>query len=154
MIAEIREVIKGNLGGVLRDLKTMMMDYASRMEFEEAQLVKEKYDLLENYRSRSTVVSQSIHDVEVFSYVDEDETFYVNYMKVKDGAVVQSHSFEMKRRLEETAEELLLLAVTDLRQQMGDHASEIIVPMKLDFAFDDVEMTVPQRGDKLKLLDL
>ena len=154
MIAEIREVIKGNLGGVLRDLKTMMMDHASRMEFEEAQLVKEKYDLLENYRSRSTVVSQSIHDVEVFSYVDEDETFYVNYMKVKDGAVVQSHSFEMKRRLEETAEELLLLAVTDLRQQLGDHATEIIVPMKLDFVFDDVEMTVPQRGDKLKLLEL
>ena len=153
MIAEIREVIKGNLGGVLRDLKAQMMDHASRMEFEAAQLVKEKYDLLENYRSRSTVVSDTIHDVEVFSYVD-DETFYVNYMKVKDGAVVQSHSFEMKRKLEETAEELLLLAVADLRQQFGDHAPEIIVPMKLDYNIEDVTMTVPQRGDKLKLLDL
>ena len=154
MIAEIREIIKGNLGGVLRGLKALMMDYASRMEFEEAQLVKEKYDLLENYRSRSTVVSQSIHDVEVFSYVDDDETFYVNYMKVKDGAVVQSHSFEMKRKLEETAEELLLLAVADLRQQFGDHAPEIIVPMKLDYPIDEVQVTVPQRGDKQKLLDL
>ena len=154
MIAEIREVIKGNLGWVLRGLKSAMMDYASRMEFEEAQLIKEKYDLLEEYRSRSTVVSQSIHDVEVFSYVDEGEQFYVNYMKVKDGAVVQSHSFEMKRRLEETAEELLLLAVADLRQQFGDHAPEIIVPMKLDYPIDEVQMTVPQRGDKLKLLDL
>ena len=154
MIAEIREVIKGNLGGVLRDLKAQMMDHASRMEFEAAQLVKEKYDLLENYRSRSTVVSDTIHDVEVFSYVDDDETFYVNYMKVKDGAVVQSHSFEMKRKLEETAEELLLLAVADIRQQFGDHAPEIIVPMKLDYNIEDVTMTVPQRGDKLKLLDL
>lgn len=154
MIAEIREIIKGNMGGVLRDLKTQMMDYASRMEFEEAQQVKVKYDLLENYRSHSTVVSQSIHDVEVFSFVDDDEVFYVNYMKVKDGAVVQSHSFEVKRKLEETADELLLLAVTDLRQQFGDHAPEIIVPMKLDYAIEDVEVTVPQRGDKLKLLEL
>ena len=157
MIAEIREVIKGNLGWVLRGLKGLksaMMDYASRMEFEEAQLIKEKYDLLEEYRSRSTVVSATIHNVEVFSYVDEGESFYVNYMKVKDGAVVQSHSFEMKRRLEETAEELLLLAVTDLRQQFGDHAPEIIVPMKLDYPIDEVQVTIPQRGDKLKLLDL
>ena len=154
MIAEIREIIKGNMGGVLRDLKAQMMDFASRMEFEKAHEIKVKYDLLEEYRSRSTVVSQSIHDVEVFSYVDDGEDFFVNYMKVKDGAVVQSHSFEMKRRLEETVEELLLLAVADLRQQSGDHAPEIIVPMKLDYALKNVEVTIPQRGDKLKLLDL
>ena len=154
MIAEIREIIKGNMGGVLRDLKAQMMDFASRMEFEKAHEIKVKYDLLEEYRSRSTVVSQSIHDVEVFSYVDDGEDFFVNYMKVKDGAVVQSHSFEMKRRLEETVEELLLLAVADLRQQSGDHATEIIVPVKLDYALKNVEMTIPQRGDKLKLLDL
>jgi excinuclease ABC subunit C len=154
MIAEIREIIRGNIQVVLRTLKAQMMDHASRMEFEEAQEIKVKYDLLENYRSRSTVVSQSIHDVEVFSFVDDGEAFYVNYMKVKEGAVVQSHSFEMKRRLEETPEELLLLAVTDLRQQLGDHAPEIIVPMKLDYALGNVEVTVPQRGDKLKLLEL
>jgi excinuclease ABC subunit C len=154
MVAEIREIIKGNLNGVLRELKTLMMDHASRMEFEEAHEIKVKYDLLEEFHSRSTVVSQSIHDVEVYSYVDDGEAFYVNYMKVKDGAVVQSHSFEMRRRLEETPEELLLLAVADLRQQMDDHAPEIIVPMKLDYALGNVEVTVPQRGDKLKLLDL
>jgi len=154
MVAEIREIIKGNLNGVLRELKTLMMDHASRMEFEEAHEIKVKYDLLEEFHSRSTVVSQSIHDVEVYSYVDDGEAFYVNYMKVKDGAVVQSHSFEMRRRLEETPEELLLLAVTDLRQQMDNHAPEIIVPMKLDYALGNVEVTVPQRGDKLKLLDL
>lgn len=154
MIAEIREIIKGNMGGVLRELRSQMMNHASRMEFEKAQEIKVKYDLLEEYRCRSTVVSATIHDVEVFSYVDDDETFYVNYMKVKDGAVVQSHSFEMKRRLEETAEDLLLLAVADVRQQFGEHAPEIIVPMKLNYAIEDVEMTVPKRGDKQKLLEL
>ena len=154
MIAEIREIIKGNMGGVLRVLKAQMMDYASRMEFEEAQEIKIKYDLLEEYRSRSTVVSQSIHNVEVYSFIDDSEAFYVNFMKVVDGAVVQSHSFEMKRRLEETAEELLLLAITELRQQFDKPASEILVPVKLDYAIEDVDVTVPQRGDKLKLLDL
>lgn len=154
MIAEIREIIRGNVQSVLRGLKTQMMDHASRMEFEEAQYIKEKYDLLENYQSHSTVVSQSIHNVEVFSYVDDGEAFYVNFMKVVDGAVVQSHSFEMKRKLEETPEELLLLAITELRQQFDHPANEIIVPMKLDFALDEVTVTVPQRGDKLKLLDL
>jgi len=153
MIAEIREIIRGNIQVVLRDLKAQMMDYASRMEFEEAQCVKEKYDLLENYRSRSTVVSSTIHNVEVFSYVDDGDAFFVNFMKVVDGAVVQSHSFEMRRRLDETPEELLLLAITELRQQFDHPAEEIIVPMKLDYTLDAL-LTVPQRGDKQKLLDL
>ena len=154
MIAEIREIIRGNIQVVLRGLKAQMMAYASRMEFEEAQQVKEKYELLENYRSRSTVVSTTIRNVEVYSYVDDGESFYVNFMKVKDGAVVQSHSFEMKRKLEETPEELLLLAITELRQQFDHPAEEIIVPVKLDYALDEVLMTVPKRGDKQKLLDL
>ena len=153
MIAEIREIIRGNVQVVLRDLKAQMMDYASRMEFEEAQLIKEKYELLENYHSRSTVVSATIHNVEVFSYVDEGEAFFVNFMKVVDGAVVQSHSFEMRRRLDETPEELLLLAITELRQQFDHPAEEIIVPLKLDYTLGAV-LTVPQRGDKQKLLDL
>ncbi len=154
MISEIKEIVRGNLQSVLRDLKAQMMDYASRMEFEKAQVIKEKYDLLENYRSRSTVVSTTIHNVEVFSYIDDNESFYVNYMKVVDGAVIQSHSFEMKRRLEESAEELLLLAITELRQQLVNHATEIIVPVKLDYTIDNVEFTIPQRGDKKQLLEL
>ena len=154
MMAEIKEIIRGNLQSVLRDLKHQMMDYASRLEFEKAQIVKEKYDLLENYRSKSTVVSTTIHDVEVFSFIDDNDSFYVNYMKVIDGAVVQSHSFEMQRRLDESAEDLLLLAITELRQQFGHHASEVIVPMKLDYSIDNVEFTIPKRGDKLKLLEL
>ena len=166
MISEIKEIIKGNLQNVLRDLKTQMMDHAAKMEFEEAQKLKEKYELLENYRSKSTVVSTSIHNVDVFSYVDADNDtigegsgssdgcFYVNYMKVAEGAVVQSMTFELHRKLEETPEELLSLAVTDIRRQFESHSHEIILPIHLDFALGDVEITVPQRGEKVKLLEL
>ena len=154
MIQAVKEIIRGNLQGVLRDLKAQMMDHASRMEFEEAQIIKEKYELLENYRSRSTVVSATIHNVDVFSYVDAESLFYVNYMKVVEGAVVQSHTVEIKRRLDETAEELLSLAVTDLRQQFESRSHEVVLPMKLDFDLGDVEVTVPKRGDKQKLLEL
>ena len=130
------------------------MDHASRMEFEEAQEIKEKYELLENYRSRSTVVSTTIHNVDVFSYVDEGGMFYVNYMKVVEGAVVQSHTVEIKRKLEETPEELLSLAVIDLRQQFESRSSEVVLPLKLDFDLGEVTVTLPQRGDKMKLLEL
>ena len=154
MIAEVKEVIKGNLAGVLKEMKAQMMDHASRMEFEEAQSIKEKYELLENYRSRSTVVSTTIHNVDVFSYVDAESLFYVNYMKVNEGAVVQSHTIEIKRKLDETAEELLSLAVTELRQQFESVSKEVVLPVELDFDLGDVEVTVPQRGDKAKLLEL
>ena len=154
MIAEVKEVIRGNLQGVLKDLKSQMMDHASRMEFEKAQEVKEKYELLENYRSRSTVVSSTIHNVDVFSYVDAGGLFYVNYMKVVEGGVVQSHTVEIKRKLEESPEELLSLAVTDLRQQFESQSSEVVLPLKLDFDLGVEKVTVPQRGDKMKLLEL
>ena len=154
MIAEVREIIKGNLSGVLKAMKAQMMDHASRMEFEEAQAIKEKYELLENYRSRSTVVSTTIHNVDVFSYVDAENLFYVNFMRVNEGAMVQSHTIEIKRRLDETAEELLSLAVTELRQQFESTAKEVVLPMQLDFDLGDVTVTVPQRGDKAKLLEL
>lgn len=154
MIAEVKEVIRGNLQGVLRDLKAQMLDHASRMEFEEAQLIKEKYELLKNYRSRSTVVSSTIHNVDVFSYVDAESLFYVNYMKVAEGAVVQAHTVEIKRKLDESAEELLSLAVIELRGQFESTSKEVVLPMKLDFELGGVEVTVPQRGDKMKLLEL
>ena len=154
MIAEVKEIVKGNLTGVLKGLKAQMMDYASRMEFEQAQEIKVKYDLLENYRSRSTVVSTTIHDVDVFSYVDAESLFYVNYMRVVEGAVVQSHTVEIKRKLDETAEELLSLTVTELRRQFQSTSKEVVLPLRLDFDLGNVEVTVPQRGDKAKLLEL
>ena len=154
MVAEAKEIIKGNLAGVLKDMKAQMMDHADKLEFEEAQSIKEKYELLENYRSRSTVVSTTIHNVDVFSYVDAESLFYVNYMKVAEGAVVQSHTVEIKRKLDETAEELLTLAVADLRQQFESRSREVVLPMKLEFDLGDTIVTVPKRGDKLKLLEL
>ena len=154
LIQEVREIIRGNLQGVLRTMKTQMMDHASRLEFEAAQVIKEKYDLLENYRSRSTVVSTTIHNVDVFSYVDAESLFYVNYMKVAEGAVVQSHTVEIKRKLDESAEELLSLAVTEIRRQFESTSKEVVLPVKLDFGLGEAEVTMPQRGDKLKLLEL
>ena len=154
MITEIREVIKGNIQHVLQELKTQMMAHAAKMEFEEAQRIKEKYDLLENYRSRSTVVSTTIHNVDVVSFVDDESTFFVNYMKVNEGAVIQSHSFEMKRKLDESAEELFVIALTELRQQFESKANEIIVPITPEYGIEGVTFTIPKRGDKLKLLEL
>ncbi len=154
MISEIKEVIKGNMQNVLHELKAQMMAHATKMEFEEAQKIKEKHDLLENYRSRSTVVSTTIHNVEVMSFVDDESSFYVNYMRVNEGAVIQSHSFEMKRKLAESAEELFMIAIADLRQQFESHSSEIIVPIKPDYSIDGVSFTIPKRGDKNKLLEL
>lgn len=154
MISSMKEVIKGNIAGVLKDLKAQMMDHAAKMEFEQAHLIKQKYDLLENYHSRSIVSSNTLHDMEVFSFDDADSSFYVNYMRITQGAVIQAFSIEMKRRLEETPEELLSLAVIELRQRFESNVKEVIVPMELDMELDDVRFTVPKKGEKLEVLNL
>ena len=154
MISNTKEVIKGNISGVLKDLKTQMMDHASRLEFEQAQLIKRKYDLLENYHARSIVSSNTLHDMEVFSFDDADNSFYVNYMRIIQGAIIQSFSIEMKRRLEETPEELLSLAIIELRQRFESSVREIIVPLKLDMELENVKFTVPQKGEKFEILAL
>ena len=155
MILNVKKVIKGNIQEVLKDMKTQMMAYAAKLEFEQAQVIKDKYDLLENYHAKSVVCSNSIFDIEVFSYEDAGNSFYVNYMKIVEGAIIQSHSFEIKRKLDETAEELMSIAIVELRQMMESHnIKEIIVPIELDIRLDDVRITVPQRGEKLDILQL
>jgi len=154
MIFNVKEVIKGNISGVLKDLKTQMMDHASRLEFEQAQVLKKKYDLLENYHARSIVSSNTLHDMEVFSFDDADNSFYVNYMRIIQGAIIQSFSIEMKRRLEETPEELLSLAIIELRQRFESSVREIIVPLKLDMELDSVKFTIPKKGEKFEILAL
>ncbi|MBO7530031.1 MAG: excinuclease ABC subunit C [Bacteroidales bacterium] len=154
MILNIKEVIKGNISGVLKDLKAQMMDHASRLEFEQAQLIKRKYDLLENYHSRSIVSSNTLHDMEVFSFDDADNSFYVNYMRIIQGAIIQSFSIEMKRKLEESQEELLSLAIIELRQRFESSVKEIIVPLKLDMELENVKFTIPKKGEKLEILSL
>ena len=154
MIFNVKEVIKGNISGVLKDLKTQMMDHASRLEFEQAQVLKKKYDLLENYHARSIVSSNTLHDMEVFSFDDADNSFYVNYMRIIQGAIIQSFSIEMKRRLEETPEELLSLAIIELRQRYESSVREIIVPLKLDMELENVKFTIPKKGEKFEILAL
>lgn len=155
MIINVKKVIKGNIQEVLKDMKSQMMDHASRLEFEKAQVIKDKYDLLENYHAKSVVCSNTIFDIEVFSYEDAGNSFYVNYMKIVEGAIIQSHSFEIKRKLDETAEELMSIAIIEIRQMMESrNIKEIIVPIELDINIEDVKLTVPQRGEKLDILQL
>ena len=155
MILNVKKVIKGNIKEVLTDMKAQMMDHASRLEFEQAQVIKDKYDLLENYHAKSVVCSNSIFDIEVFSYEDAENSFYVNYMKIVEGAIIQSHSFEIKRKLDESPEELMSMAIVEIRQMMySNNIKEIIVPIELDIKLDGVKFTVPQRGEKLDILQL
>ena len=155
MIQNIKRVIKGNIQEVLKDMKAQMMDHASRLEFEQAQVIKDKYDILENYHAKSVVCSNSLFDMEVFSYEDAGNSFYVNYMKIVEGAIIQSHSFELKRKLDESVEELLSMAIVEIRQMMESHnIKEIIVPTELDIKLEGVKFTLPQRGEKLDILEL
>lgn len=153
-IDQIKEILKGNISGVIKYLKDLMRQFASEMKFEEAAIVKEKLDLLEKFQSRSTVVSNTISDVDVFT-IDEDESFaYVNYLKIIRGAIMQTYTLELKKVLEETPSELLELAIVEIRQKIFSNAKEILVPIKLDIEFEGVKFKIPQQGDKKKLLEL
>lgn len=167
MIYNVKKVIKGNVQEVLRDMKSKMMAHAAKLEFEQAQVIKDKYDLLENYHAKSVVCSNTAHDMEVFSFEDADASFYINYMKIVEGAIIQSHSLEIKRKLEETPEELLSMAIIEIHQMNagtdsdtdshinnGKKNREIIVPIELDINIEGVRFTVPQRGEKFEILEL
>jgi excinuclease ABC subunit C len=153
-IAEIREIIKGNIHSVISRLKTLMKTHADELEFEQAQAVKERLQLLEKYKSKSTVVSPKINNVDVFSIITDEAAGYVNYFRVVSGAIVQSHTVEVRKRLDETTEELLLHAIVQLRTRFESNASEIVIPVRLKESLPGVTFTVPRRGDKLQLLEL
>lgn len=155
-IDEIKEILKGNTRDVEQLLYQRMQDLAAEMKFEEAQKVKEKYLLIENYRSRSEVVSNVLHNIDVFS-IEEDadeKAAFINYLHITNGAVNQAFTFEYKKRLEETKEELLQLGIVEMRERYKSQSREIIVPFELNMELKDVTFTIPQRGDKKKLLDL
>jgi len=153
-IQQIKNILKGNFGTVTSHLKGLMMKYSNNYEFEKAAEIKNKLEILEKYKSKSTVVSSSISNLDVFAY-DEDENFgYVNFLKVVNGAIVQAHTIEMKKKLEETKEELLSLGLIEIRQRVFSNAREIIVPFNIDVEFKNIKLNIPQRGDKLKLLEL
>jgi excinuclease ABC subunit C len=153
-VAAIEDIIRGNFSSALRHMKQEMEACAEKMHFEKAQIIKVKIASLENYQSKSTVVSPTISNVEVYSIAMEDDVAFVNFFKVMNGAIVLGHTIELKRRLDETREDLLLMAITEFRQRFQSDAGEIIVQTIPEIELPGVEYVVPQRGDKKKLLEL
>lgn len=153
-IDQIGKILKGNTQGVIKMLSAEMHELAEKYEFEQAAQIKEKISLLEQFQSKSTVGNTNIKHVDVFSIVSDERAGYVNFMKVVDGALVQTHAMELKKRLDETDEELLEYAIIEMRQQIQSDAPEIIVPFALEYPLEDLVITVPQKGDKKALLDL
>jgi len=145
-IKEVKDILKGNIHRVKKNLKEVMMRYAEAMEFEKAQAVKEKIDLLERYQSKSIVVSTTVKDVDVFSLISDENEAFVNYLKVVNGAVIQAHSVELKKRLEENDEDILLHAILDIRKRFYSNSKEVIIPFALSVELPDVHFTIPQRS--------
>jgi excinuclease ABC subunit C len=150
----VREIIKGNFGSVLQELRQQMNRHATLFEFEKAQVIKEKIGQLERYQAKSTVVNPKISNVDVFSIITDEETGYVNYIKVVSGAIIQAYTVEIRKKLDESPEELLARAVVDLRDRLQSDSPEIILPLELDIILPDVIITVPKIGDKKHLLEL
>lgn len=153
-IAQIKEILKGNTQIISEALMNEMMSLASEMKFEEAQKVKEKYELIETYRSKSEVVSSVLHNIDVFSIETDESTAYINYLHITNGCINQAFTFEYKMRMDETKEELLQLGIIEMRERYKSRSKEIIVPFELDMEMDGVTFTIPQRGDKKHLLEL
>ena len=153
-IKDIEDILKGNITGVIKHLEKIMKEKASVLDFEEAQRVKDKYESLKRYQSKSTIVSPKITDIDVYSIEEDDKFAYVNYLKVIRGAVIQTFTLEIKKNLNESKPELLLAGIVDMRQKIFSNAKEILVPFKINVALDDLKFRVPQRGEKKKLLDL
>ena len=153
-IAEIKEILKGNISQISKHLYEQMQALALELRFEEAQALKEKYEVIENYRAKSTVVTPMLHNIDVFSLIEDEHSAYVNYMHIGNGAIMQAYTFEYKKRLEETKEELLGLGIVEMRARFKSTAREVIVPFELDLPLANVSFIVPQRGDKRKLLEL
>jgi excinuclease ABC subunit C len=149
----IREILKGNFKESLKDFKVKMQQFAANMQFEEAQQVKEKIEVLENYQSRSTILNPKINNIDVFSIISDETMAYVNFLQIAHGAIIRSYTLELKKKLDETNEELLELAVVELRDRFHLTSKEIILPFPLDFG-DKIKVTVPQLGDKKQILDL
>lgn len=153
-IAQIKEILRGNTQEVSKALLQQMQELAAELKFEEAQKIKQKYDLIENYRAKSEVVSNILHNIDVFSIADDENSAYINYLHITNGCINQAFTFEYKKRLNESKEELLSLGIIEMRERYKSLSKEIIVPFELDMELKDVVFTVPQRGDKRKLLEL
>ena len=153
-ISQAKEILKGNTREVLKGMKEEMMKLAEELRFEEAEVIKQKYDLIANFCAKSEVVSHTINNVDVFSITNDDNVAYINYIHVSNGSINQSFTFEFKKKLEEKEDELLALGIIEMRKRFGSVSKEIIVPIPIDIELEGVTITIPQRGDKKTLLEL
>ena len=149
----IREILKGNFKESMKDFRKVMTDLARDMHFEEAQKIKEKIEILENYQSRSTIINPKITNIDVFSIVSDESAAFINFLQISHGSIIRSHTMEIKKKLDETDEELLELAIIELRERFQLLSREIIVPFEVDLG-ENIKVTVPQLGDKKQILDL
>ncbi len=153
-IAEAKEILRGNTAQIERQMLLRMQEHAAKMEFEEAEAIKRKYILLENYRSKSEVVSNSLHNIDVFNIENNEKVAYINYLHVTNGCITQAFTFEYAKRLDESDEELLAAGIIEMRQRYLSESKEVIVPFPVKHLGDEILVTVPQKGDKKKLLEL
>ena len=152
-IKAIRNIVKGNFKESLNKFHEIMKAFADKMEFEEAQKIKEKLDLLSNYQSKSTIVSPSINNVDVFSIISDESYGYVNFFKIANGSIIQSHTTEIKKKLDETDKRILEMAVVEIRQRFNSISREVYVPFEIDLG-DEIKVTVPKLGDKKRIVEL
>lgn len=153
-ISDIKEILRGNITQISKHLYEEMQALAAELKFEEAQKIKEKYNAIENYRAKSTVVTPMLHNIDVFSIAENERSTYINFMHIGNGAIVQAYTIEYRKRLDETKEELLGLGIIEMRERFKSTARELIVPFDPEIELANVSFTVPQRGDKKKLLEL
>ena len=153
-IKQIKRILKGDIKTVIKALELSMLDYSDKFDFESAQEIKEKLLLLENYRSKSTIVSTSINNVDVYSIIDDERYAYVNFMKLVNGSIIQVHTVEIKKKLAENKTDLLILAIINIREKFKSLSNEIIIPFELNTQIEGVKFIIPKIGDKKKLLDL
>jgi len=153
-IESIKEILKGNTNIVSDEVYAKMLEMAEKQEFEEANALKNKYLLIENFKNKSTVVSSIKYNIDVYSYDEDENSAYINYLNVHNGAIIQVYTFEYKKKMDEAKEELLGMGIVEMRERFGSKAKEIVVPFYPDVTIDDVEFAIPQRGDKKKLLQL
>ena len=154
MFADIRKILRGDLQQVQGYLKEKMLKHAANLEFEEASKLKHKLDLLENYRSKSTVVDTNISNVEAFGFAKDINSYYISYLRIQNGAIIASHSVEIRKRIEETDEDILAYAIVDIREELKSNVKTIILPFQIDFPIENVKFEYPQKGDKGKILEL
>ncbi len=153
-LKQIRDILKGNISTVIEHLKKQMTEFSQALQYEDAQIIKEKIEILSSFRSRSAVVSNTIKNVDVFAIAQESDNAYVNYLKVVNGAIIQALTIDLKIRIDEDKEAILGFAITEIRQRLSSDSPELLVPFKPDILIDKVKYSVPLAGEKLKLLEL